>query len=553
MLRAGYTLILLGIANGCLFAGSTSIGTVQSDSDPSVHNLEEAASVTTTIAGTTVRLRTGGTVYLGPRSRGTFYRDHAVLRDGAAKLDLPPGYAVSARFIDVQPHGPATASLALLSGTVAVAVWGGSVRVISDGSTVVDSMGPGTMIEFSPGPQSPSSGGGQMPARPGGGGPASAGVGNCPAPFCGQGTITIEAGPPQKVYIDDEARGVRYELTGPAVNAAVANGTLKNGQRVSFAGAVLQKADPKTNTGLVVGVNVFAPPSKDPVNVGTFSGVVTKDADGRYWLVDSTTGIRIELSPGVHCGVVDGWIKEGKRKPPRESIVTGKMEPAPKGGVTPTLRVNPCVEGVISREGKAPNQQLFITNTYTGVKTELTVDPNGAFGWLWNRTGQKARVCGFVTNTANPNANTGLKITVTDAANVGTPCKSKSVTGSVSKGANGEYYIEDPVTGVRFQIDNPDAALQKILDAQIDQQDQNKKNKLPPPPDITIEGIIRPPKKGEDYPQIEKPKQVAEANQVEPAGGGHKVVVVTASVAAALLLTGIVVAEEEHHKGPASP
>ncbi|MGA3028312.1 MAG: hypothetical protein ABSF98_26490 [Bryobacteraceae bacterium] len=41
---------------------------MQSDSETSAHNLLEAESVTTSIAGTTVRLLTGGIVYLGPRS-----------------------------------------------------------------------------------------------------------------------------------------------------------------------------------------------------------------------------------------------------------------------------------------------------------------------------------------------------------------------------------------------------------------------------------------------------------------------------------------------------
>jgi hypothetical protein len=449
-----------------------------------------------------------------------------VIRDGAARLDLPAGYEVSARFIDMQPHGAARASVALLNGTVAVAVWGGSVAVISDGTTVVDSMGPGTMLEFSPGPQS--SPGGKM-AAPTGGGPTNAAVGTCSGALCVQGKVTIANG---KVYIDDENLGARIELRG-----AIAG--LKDGQRFSADGTIVKPANPKDNSGLVLNVTVTqADPTR--VNVGKFQGKVTTEG-GRYWLVDSKLGLKFELKPGSV-----GGIKTGQTFP-----VAGKVEP-PKGGKYPTLEVNPSIEGTIEAEGDGNNRKLFITDPSTRVKTELKIDPNNQrLAALWDHKGP-AQISGYVTNRADSD-NNRLQIAVSSARKIEQVKESRpiSVTGPITT-SKGKYYIDDPVTGVHYEITPGD--LKKELDKQADQQKKNKEKGVPPPPDITINGTVQPPSSilGETYPQIVNPKRVAKLTPVTPGDVGNEVIITTASVAAAVILTGVVVAEEGNNKPPAS-
>jgi len=391
--------------------------------------------------------------------------------------------------------------------------------------------------------QAPSSG--PTPPPPGGG--AVVGAGNCPFQICLQGKVTIDKD--GKVFLDVDVPGVRIELQGPAIAAAVRAGTIKDGSRISVGGQVLKKADPKTNTGLVLGVQAIGPPSPNPNNVLTILGPVTKDADGQYWVEQTLTGLRFKINPGSDCGSLAPWITNGKKTPPRDSSVDGAVQPPPKGNPFPTINASQCIEGTITVEGQAPNQQVFITDQNTGVKTQLKMDPNNpndpgtklfAAAGLQNLQRNKSVVvvCGYITKTANPIANTGMELAPASVRYARTkPCKPKSITGTITKDKDGKYYIDNPVTGERYEI-KPDDNLKKDLDQQIQKQDNQTKAKLPLD-SITIYGIIRPPKAGEDYPVIEKPKTVAAA--IQPAAGSHWVrMVVLTEIGAAGLSIGLV-------------
>jgi hypothetical protein len=325
---------------------------------------------------------------------------------------------------------------------------------------------------------------------------------------------------------------------------------------------LIKKADPKDNTGLVVGVVTCSPPNPNPNNFGVIPGIVTKGKDGRYWLDDPVTGLRYEIVPGASCGTVDGWVKDGQKKPkPKGADVPGRVDPPANGSQHPTISVNPCFEGPLSIENpKDPNKRkAFITDAATGAKIELQVPPNSP---LWSKKpGTRLRVCGYVTNKANPNNNTGLVVTPYDPA--GGPGFTeippnrkplpppKCVTGTVVKDGD-QYYLDDPVTGLRYEL-KPDKDQKAELDKAIERQNQRKNDKLPPI-GTTIEGTVKPGKDGK-YPTIENPKQVSQGAAVVPAGGGiaaHPVVLTVVGLGAVGVVTGLVV-ESGHHNTPVSP
>ncbi len=196
---------------------------------------------------------------------------------------------------------------------------------------------------------------------------------------------------------------------------------------------------------------------------------------------------------------------------------------------------------------------VYIIDERTGA--EIRIANPQVFPAQRGAGGFKAKVCGYITTPANPVANSGTVITLmpnTKVEETG-PLKPSdpigSVTGTVTKDADGTYWVTDPVTGLKFEIIADDAE-KKELDKVVDT-------------DVTITGTVRPPAAGKSHPTITKPKVMAMGGGAEGgvgvasgangAGGSGAIVSEVTGSAAVLLVALIAVAETNSSSSPTSP
>ena len=138
------------------FAANPAIGVATAvsiylvDSLPVTGNATVADGTTlqTASAPTDVRLENGVSFRIATRSEGTLYGDHAVLRQGAARVSNFSGYPVDARGFQIRPDVPgAEAVIRLENKTVEIASIGGSVTV-TDGGAMLTRVGAGAKMSF---------------------------------------------------------------------------------------------------------------------------------------------------------------------------------------------------------------------------------------------------------------------------------------------------------------------------------------------------------------------------------------------------------------------
>ena len=540
----GCTALFLSFSLSLLSSpAENSIGKVTDIPDTAPRNVAQASGICASAAGSQVTLDGGSKIWLAPGARGTFYRDHLELQSGGANMQLAPGFEVHVNDISFRADGESSAAILMLeSGRTALAVRRGSVSVASGGVVIAPAVRVGQAFEFSMA-QSQSSG--STPA-PGGNGnrPGNVAGGNCPCSICIEGTITVAAG---KVFIKDDLTGATIELVpGPRVQVPA------NGARATACINVTTKAG-ADNTGMVGNVPSFGPanPAGKTVNVIRWCGVITKDKDGKYWIVNQVTGLRFQLNPGISKGELSKWLEKGKRN--QEACLDGMGLPPNKDRPMPVFNPNICFEGKIKIEGKGKDQKVYVIDDLTGAEVRVENAPNypeqrGAGGF-------RVKVCGYITTPANPIANSGTAITmmpggtISEIGNLRKPDPIRSVTGTVTKDKDGKYWVTDPVTGLKFEIIADDAE-KKELDKVLDK-------------DVTITGTEKPPAAGESHPTIEKPKVVAlggaeggggAASGAGPAGGGGGAVVSIVTGSTAVLLVGLIaVAETNSTSSPTSP
>jgi len=225
----------------CAMAETSAIGTASARGsmriDGSVVNgnatLFDGTVVETSEAMTAVRLDKGVEIKLATDSRGKLYSDHLVLEKGAGEVAAPGRFMLQANGLRVTPEAPNSRGVVSFqdSKTVQVSALQGSFDVANDQGILLASVQPGRMLLFNM---------------------QDAGA---TAPTTVTGALTREtdkcvANGGKKYYITVKDTGVKYEVTGPGLDALV-------GKTVTLTGTLDTSVQPsKCAAGLIAASNV---------------------------------------------------------------------------------------------------------------------------------------------------------------------------------------------------------------------------------------------------------------------------------------------------------
>ena len=139
-------------------AGTVSIGTASARGDMRVDNntvtdsatLFEGSVVETGQASADLHLGAGTEITMASSSRGTLYRDHLVLQQGASELSASSPFKLEAEGLSVIPKEPNSHGVVSLGAgnTVEVAALSGSFGVTSTNGILLASVRPGRAASF---------------------------------------------------------------------------------------------------------------------------------------------------------------------------------------------------------------------------------------------------------------------------------------------------------------------------------------------------------------------------------------------------------------------
>jgi len=177
-------------------AGTVSIGTASARGNIRVDSyavtdsatLFDGSVVETGQASADLHLSEGTEITMASSSRGTLYRDHLVLQQGASELSASSPFKLEAEGLSVIPKEPNSHGVVSLGtgNTVEVAALSGSFGVTSQNGVVLASVRPGRAVSFA----------------------VQAGGGNA-TDFSGAGIVSYENGH----YYLTTNENVKYELT----------------------------------------------------------------------------------------------------------------------------------------------------------------------------------------------------------------------------------------------------------------------------------------------------------------------------------------------------
>ncbi len=139
-------------------AGTVSIGTASARGDMRVDSytvkggatLFDGSVVETGQASADLHLGEGTEITMASSSRGTLYRDHLVLQQGASELSASSPFKLEAEGLRVIPKEPNSHAVVSLrdGSTVEVAVLSGSFGVTSEHGVALASVRPGRVVSF---------------------------------------------------------------------------------------------------------------------------------------------------------------------------------------------------------------------------------------------------------------------------------------------------------------------------------------------------------------------------------------------------------------------
>jgi hypothetical protein len=210
-------------------AGTVSIGTASARGDMRVDNytvkdsatLFDGSVVETGQASADLHLGKGTEIRMASSSRGTLYRDHFVLQQGASELSASGRFKVEAEGLSVTPSEPnSRGTVSLQSGDkVEVAALSGSFGVMNGQGIQLASVRPGQPLAFA------------MQAA------------GASSSFTGTGVVSAEGG---NYFIT--VGGVKYQVTGADLSKKV-------GKTVKVTGAIVAGATPAAGATAVVAIS----------------------------------------------------------------------------------------------------------------------------------------------------------------------------------------------------------------------------------------------------------------------------------------------------------
>ena len=210
-------------------AGTVSIGTASARGNMRIDNymvrdsatLFDGSVVETAQASADLHLGQGTEIRMASSSRGTLYRDHLVLQQGASELSASGSFKVEAEGLRVTPSEPnSRGTVSLRSGNkLEVAALSGSFGVMNQQGILLASVRPGQPLSF---------------AMQAGGASSS---------FTGTGVLSAEGG---NYFVT--VGGVEYQVTGKDLSKKV-------GKTVKVTGAIVSGATPAAGATAVIAVS----------------------------------------------------------------------------------------------------------------------------------------------------------------------------------------------------------------------------------------------------------------------------------------------------------
>jgi ferric-dicitrate binding protein FerR (iron transport regulator) len=145
--------------------GSFSVNSAQVSGNA---NVFDGSQVSTDKASSQIFLQNGSSVTLATNTAATIYKDHLIIRQGAARVDDMENYNVQGLGYRVVADGPGSqTAVRLNNGAFEVASLSGAVKIFDSKGAMLTRIGAGTASSFKPGQSGASGAGG------GGGGAAS--------------------------------------------------------------------------------------------------------------------------------------------------------------------------------------------------------------------------------------------------------------------------------------------------------------------------------------------------------------------------------------------
>ena len=210
-------------------AGTVSIGTASARGDMRVDNytvkdsatLFDGSVVETGQASADLHLGQGTEIRMASSSRGTLYRDHLVLQQGASELSASGSFKVEAEGLRVTPSEPnSRGTVSLRSGNkLEVAALSGSFGVMNQQGIQLASVRPGQPLSFA----------------------MQAAVAS--SSFTGTGVLSAEG---ENYFVT--VGGVKYQVTGKDLAKKV-------GKNVKVTGSIVSGATPAAGATAVIAVS----------------------------------------------------------------------------------------------------------------------------------------------------------------------------------------------------------------------------------------------------------------------------------------------------------
>jgi hypothetical protein len=241
-------------------AGTVSIGTASARGDLRVDSymvkdsatLFDGSVIETGQASADLHLGQGTEIRMASSSRGTLYRDHLVIQQGASELSASSAFKLEAGGLSVVPREPSSHVVVSLraGNTVEVAASAGSFGVMNDQGILLASVRPGQSLSF---------------ALQAGGSSSS---------FAGTGVLSTEGG---NYFIT--VGGVKYQVTGKDL-------AKKIGKKVTVTGSIISGVTPAAGATAVILIS----------SVSIMAGITTG------WIVGGTA-IGASASAGIGYAV----------------------------------------------------------------------------------------------------------------------------------------------------------------------------------------------------------------------------------------------------------